>query len=75
MVQEKIRHLPDISRATEDAAVGALEDAEQGAPLLRDYSPEPEEDDQLPHIAPANSRPAHAARGAQASREEPLLKV
>ncbi|CAG7848449.1 Golgi apparatus membrane protein TVP38 [Serendipita indica DSM 11827] len=45
LTQEKIRSLPDLPRDVDEAAADALRDAEQGAPLLRDFSPEPEEDD------------------------------
>ncbi len=45
LTQEKIRSLPDLPRDVDEAAADALRDAEQGAPLLRDFSPEPEDED------------------------------
>ncbi|KIM29599.1 hypothetical protein M408DRAFT_328826 [Serendipita vermifera MAFF 305830] len=46
LTQQKIRELPEFPREIDDAAADALLEAEQGAPLLRDYSPEPEDDDE-----------------------------
>ncbi|KAG9057372.1 Tlg2-vesicle protein [Serendipita sp. 407] len=46
LTQEKIRQLPDLPRDIDEAAADALVDAEQGAPLLRDFSPDPEDDDE-----------------------------
>jgi hypothetical protein len=49
LTQEKIKHLPDLPADVDQAAAQALIDAEQGAPLLRDFSPEPEDDeDEIP---------------------------
>jgi len=48
LTQEKIKHLPDLPADVDEAAAQALIDAEQGAPLLRDFSPEPEDEDEIP---------------------------
>jgi hypothetical protein len=48
LTQEKIKHLPDLPPDVDEAAAQALIDAEQGAPLLRDFSPEPEDEDEIP---------------------------
>ncbi|PVG03614.1 hypothetical protein CPB86DRAFT_748949 [Serendipita vermifera] len=45
LTQEKIRQLPDLPGDVNSAAADALADAEQGAPLLRDFSPEPEDEE------------------------------
>lgn len=53
LTQQKIRALPEFSREIDEAAADALLDAEQGAPLLRDFSPEPEDDEPLSPVGRA----------------------
>lgn len=48
LTQEKIKHLPELPPEVDAAAAEALVDAEQGAPLLQDFSPEQSDDDELP---------------------------
>jgi hypothetical protein len=47
LTQQKIKEFPEFPREIDEAAADALRDAEQGAPLLRDFSPEPEDDEPL----------------------------
>lgn len=44
-MQEKIKELPDPPAST---AADAIADAEQGAPLLRDFSESEEDEDEIP---------------------------
>lgn len=40
-MEKHIRELQDVSGETDRMVVDAIEDAEEGAPLLRSFSPEP----------------------------------
>ena len=66
LVQEKIKKATDLPQHRDDTAARILEDVDQGAPLLRDFSP-PSSDEEVQPQPPA-TRPESRLQGRRSPR-------
>lgn len=66
LVQEKIKNATGLPQHRDDTAARILEDVDQGAPLLRDFSPPSSDEEAQPQ--PPQSHPESRIQGRRSPR-------